>query len=109
MYRAMSYSNLSPNCPTNSVALVSTSETHTRFLSPPASRSELHLQPTPQVPPDSPLAQAYSVGTIDPRRIIKIVTTYLKVYWDWVLLEKKENGLLMHETPMFPEVIFEDL
>lgn len=65
----------------------------------------------PQVPSDSGLALNYgpSIGTINPKRIIKIVSTYLKAYWDRTLLGKEESPLLMHETAKFPEVIFENI
>ncbi len=41
--------------------------------------------------------------------MIKIVTTYLKAYWDWTLLGREEKELLKHKSRAFPEVIFEEL
>lgn len=65
----------------------------------------------PQVPLDSGLALGYgqNIGTINDKRLIKIVLIYLKAYWDQTLLGKKESLLLMHEAAAFPEVAFEDI
>ena len=65
----------------------------------------------PQVDPGSGLAVEYgkSIGTIDGERMVKIVTEYLKAFWDWTLLGQEEKTLLKGEVKEFPEVVFENL
>jgi hypothetical protein len=65
----------------------------------------------PQVDPESGLAIEYgqNIGTINGERMVKIVTKYLKAFWDWTLLGQEENSLLKGEVKEFPEVVFENL
>ena len=48
-------------------------------------------------------------GFIEAGRMVEIVVKYLKEYWDWTLLGKKEDKLLKKESATYPEVSFMDL
>jgi hypothetical protein len=54
-------------------------------------------------PLGSGLALEYIAGNVEmsnSERIIKTVTTYLKEYFDWTLLEEEESTLLMREIAL---------
>jgi dienelactone hydrolase len=65
----------------------------------------------PQVDAGSGLALEYgkNIGTIDRERMVKVITKYLKAFWDWTLLGQEEKPLLKGEVKEFPEVVFEIL
>jgi hypothetical protein len=56
--------------------------------------------------PSNTVAQALQVTDLDGRRALKIVTTYVTAFMDFVLYNKK-SVLLEQPVPEFPEVIFD--
>jgi hypothetical protein len=55
------------------------------------------------------MANSYKgkLGTIDPTRMVGVTTTYLKAFWDWTLLNHKEEPFLSKTTKEYPEVLFD--
>ena len=48
-------------------------------------------------------------GSIEEERMIEIVVTYLKAFFEWQLLGKEQDKLMRNESRAFPDVTFEDL
>ncbi|CZR59971.1 uncharacterized protein PAC_09866 [Phialocephala subalpina] len=63
----------------------------------------------PALSPDLPEGDWGDVGSIEAKKINEIMAIYIKEFWDWTLLGKRDGTLLKHESEEFPEVVFQHL